>query len=149
MFGRPGLTRTGHENWSVKPPGNCPRLRIKVTPTTFQTETLTQSYESYGPDPYTCKKSRSLGSKVRMETGGQTDRYMEVIALPTVLMRLRKSRKLCWLTVVMCHVTCRHCICDTILSQAEHQCTIMKSINQPTTTPQHLITNTSDSRQHG
>ena len=53
--------------------------------------TSDQDQESYGHDPYTCKRSGSkvTWTKVRLETDGQTDRRTEAIALPPVLTRSR------------------------------------------------------------
>jgi len=73
-------------------PEKRPRLMIEVPPTAFRIETLTltftpdlQFHESYGHDPYACKRSRSkaLDSSGNRWTYGRT----EAIELPPVLTR--------------------------------------------------------------
>ena len=76
---------------------------------TFDLDLDLQSQESYGHNPYTCKKSRSKVTqcKVRVDTYGRTDGWTEVTALLPVLMRLitNWNHKLAWLFFIHYHQT--------------------------------------------
>ena len=75
------------ENYNILE--NSPILRTKIPLTTFQTETLSLTFNPMPvwTYPYTCKRSTSLDSKVIMET----DWWTEATTLPPVLTQSVKS----------------------------------------------------------